>query len=322
VATRSQKVKVGLFLVICFVLMVAGIMIVSGYKHEELIPYWIEFDESVLGLSTGGTVEYLGVPVGTVKDIYVTEDGRAHVDILVAAEKVTLHKGVQAKLALYSLATGVLVVMLDGGDTAAPELPANSQIPEIPSLVEAVSSRVETILDDLGETLKTVRNGLEGMEEGDINRTAKNFDELINDGRKFVDDLNTTLNDLKGDAEAGMANFRKLTEDLQDVVENVNATLETLREKIAQLKLGDTEGRLRGVLDSITKLVEQLNKTIATIDTVSRSALHEVDNVEYGLRETLRTATETLESIKKLSDSIDEDPVQILRGKGKPAGGD
>ena len=55
-ATRKQKVKVGLFLVICSLLIAGGVLLISGFKHEVRIPYWVEFDESVLGLSAGSLV--------------------------------------------------------------------------------------------------------------------------------------------------------------------------------------------------------------------------------------------------------------------------
>lgn len=320
-ATRAQKIKVGVFVVACSALIAAGLLLVSGYKHEVLVPYWIEFNESILGLGAGGGVEYKGVPVGSVKNIFVTEDGRAHVDILVSAEKVQLHEGVTAQLVLYSLATGVLVVMLDGGDASTPELAPNSQIPETTSWVASVSSRAEGILKDLSEILDRLSKSLSGMEEGDLNDIAKNLDSLVSDARKFVNDLDETVNGVREDAQAGMANFRKLTEELQHTVAKANDTLDTLRGKVAELKLSETEDELQDLLKNMAALSDRLSGAAGTIDTVCRSALNEVDNVEYGLRETLRTATETLDSIKTLTDSIEKDPAQMLRGKGKPSGG-
>ncbi len=322
-ATRAQKAKVGLFLVICLILMAGGLMLVSGYKHEEQIPYRIEFEESVLGLSTGGTVEYLGVPVGTVEDIFVKE-GHAIVEILVSSSKkhpVTLRDGVRAKLVLYSLATGVLVVSLSGGAPDAPILPANSEIPVTPSLVAAVSSRVEGVLENIGDIAEMINSGLEGMEEGGLTRIVDKADTLLADAREFLDELTEMFADVKEDAQAGMEEFRKLTEDLRELAKNADDTLHVAREKIAQLKVGDTEEKLGEVLDNMAMLTEHLNELVTTTDAVMHSALHEVDNVEYVLRETLRTATDALESIRTLAESIEEDPAQVLRGKGRPTGG-
>ncbi len=317
-ATRTQKVKVGIFLVICFVLVVVGLVLISGYKHEERFRYWIEFEESVLGLSEGGTVEYLGVPVGAVDKIYVTDEGHAHVEILVSTSKVTLHKGVEAKLVLYSLATGVLVVSLEGGDRDAPILPANSQIPTKPSFVEAVSSRMEGILDNIGDVAGMIRDGMKGMEEGDLARIADKIDALVTDADEFLDDVDKMLGDVQEDVQGGIGNFRELTDDLKELTSELRETAKTTRNKIESLEVGETRTKINEVLEAMTKLVEQVQRSVETIEKVSESALHEVDNVEYGMRETLRSATEALESIRIWMESLEDDPTQLIRGKGKP----
>ena len=319
-ATRAQQARVGLFLVISVALIASGLVLIKGWSHEENVPYWVEFQDSVLGLKEGAVVEYLGVPVGTVEGIRVNQCGHAHVDILVSPSKVILREGVEAKTVLFSLATGVLYISLAGGDLDAPGLPPNSQIPTKPSLVAAVSSRAEEILDDLSEIAGMVRQGLSGIEEGDLNNILDHFDFLLTDARKFLDNGNSALEDIQGELSASLGEFRNLTEDLEGLSGTVDETVKTIKQKVEQLDVEQTGERLSDVLDNVSQLAEQLGKSIETLDTVTRSALHEVDNVEYGLRETLRSATETLESIRSLTDSIEEDPAMIIRGKGKPTG--
>ncbi len=70
-ATRKQKMKVGVFLATCFIIVAAAVTYLSGLYEDQGKHYWIEFEESVLGLFEGGQVEYLGVPVGKVSDISV-----------------------------------------------------------------------------------------------------------------------------------------------------------------------------------------------------------------------------------------------------------
>ncbi len=327
-ATRAQKAKVGIFLVVCFVFIGGSLTVVSGYKHEEQIPYWIEFDESVLGLSQGAIVYYRGLPVGTVKNMRVNDEGHALVDILISPSKVTLHKGVEAKTVIYSLATGILVISLEGGLLDAPQLPSGSEIPAKRSLattmtqsVETISARVETLLEGLENVVGMINTGLEGMESGSLTSIAEKVSLLLSDADTLLDEATVSLREVKDDARVGMEKFSALTEDLQKLSKNVDETVSVVRGKVEQLKVGDTEEKLASVLESMGVLAKRLNESVSMIETVTRSAMHEADNVEYGLRETLRTASETLESVRALADSIEEDPSQLVWGKGKSSTG-
>jgi len=321
VATRAQKTKVGLFLILCTALIVVGLVMVSGYKREVRIPYWIEFEESVLGLSDGATVEYLGVPVGSVENIYVTDHGHAHVDIMVAPDKVRLREGVEGRTVLLSFATGMLAIELRGGRLDAPVLPANSQIPSRASLVAAVSSRMEGLLDSITEVGDMIRQGLEGLEKGELAAIAKNVDVVLEDAHAFLEEATETVDGVETEVRKGLDEFTQLTAELRQLADETQQTVTSVRQKVEKFNVESTQDRVSEVFDRVSELAERLNQTVETLDTVSRSALNEVDNVEYGLRETLRTATETLESIRALTNSLEEDPGQILRGKGKPSGG-
>ena len=47
-ATQKQKVKVGVFLIACLVLIVGGAMLIKGMYHDPGEEYTLELDESVL----------------------------------------------------------------------------------------------------------------------------------------------------------------------------------------------------------------------------------------------------------------------------------
>ena len=63
-ATRAQKAKVGIFLVISAVLITGSVFMIQGLNREPTSTYWVNFHESVLGLGVGGLVEYMGAGGG------------------------------------------------------------------------------------------------------------------------------------------------------------------------------------------------------------------------------------------------------------------
>ena len=54
-ASKKVKVKVGIFLIACFTLIGISLAYISGTLRPEGVPYWLEFDASVLGVYEGGT---------------------------------------------------------------------------------------------------------------------------------------------------------------------------------------------------------------------------------------------------------------------------
>lgn len=320
-ATRAQKTKVGLFVVACAVLIAAGLITISGYKHEERTRYWIQFDESLLGLGTGGLVEYMGVDIGAVDDIYVTEDNKAHVEILIRPSKVTLREGVSAKLVLYSIATGTMCVELEGGDAQGKVLPPGSEIPAEKSLVEAVSSKVESIVDNLAEIADAFNRELQGLEEGELSHMTQHIHELVSDAQQFLEDTQSAIQDLRGDAGARFDDFKLAIDDVRAFVRDMDETATLAREKLEKLEVGRTEANVNKVLEDISKLSERLQESTAAFDNVARAAVHEAGNVEYNLRETMRTLNESLEAVRQLANYLQQDPSALVRGRGKPTGG-
>ena len=317
-ATRAQKAKVGLFVVICGFLIIGGALLIRGYKIEERFPYWIEFDESVLGLGAGGLVEYMGVPVGAVSNIYVTDQNRAHVDVLISKDKVTLKEGVTARLVLYSLATGTMCVSLEGG--AGDPLPAGSEIHSQKSLITAVSSQIEGILGDMRQIAETIKNGLTGMQEGDLASLFQDADALITRGQEFLDTATQTITDMKGKVESGLEGFGDLVAETKKLLRDTDEAVKKAAKKIETLQVSEMQDNVNEAIEGFAALSKRLQETANALDNVARQALHEAGNVEYNLRATLRTLNESLEAVRELTQYLQQDPSALIRGKGTPKG--
>ena len=319
-ATRTQKTKVGIFLVSCALIIAGALLLISGFKHEERIPYWIEFNESVMGLGSGGSVLYMGLKVGTVADMYVTEQNKAHVEVLITKGKVTLHEGVTAKLEMMSLATGTMCVSLSGGDLNKPELLPKAQIPSENSLLKAVSMQIEDIMASLNKILERLDKAMEGMKDGDLTRVVENADELLIRGQQFLDTTRETVSKVGDQANQELTKFNELTLDVQVLVKNTNDAVKKITKKVESLKIADTEQNVNEVLDDISALSKRLQESAKSIDAVAKTATVQAGNVEYSMRETLRTLNDSLDAVRELTQYLKQDPSALLRGKGKPVG--
>ncbi|MBI2433563.1 MAG: MCE family protein [Candidatus Hydrogenedentes bacterium] len=321
-ATRKQKAKVGVFLLTCFAIIIAGAMAIAGMYSNRGIHYSMEFEDSILGLGEGGLVEYLGVPVGKVSSIYVTANNKAHVDALIDPVKVTLHEGVEAQLVIYSFAAGTMAISLRGGNPKAPLLEPGGEIPAKPSAFATISSEMEDIMERLGQILEKLNTGLEGMEEGDIATIVDNVNDLLDDGRSFLDDTDQLVNEatatitsLRDEAEGTLASFGDLTEDVRNLSKDIQDLVQTTTDKLDQMDVGELQEKLNRVLENTAQLTEKLNQTAGQIDNLSANAMHEADNIEYTLRQSLEEVTEAFKSLQALTEAVKQDPASLLRGK-------
>jgi phospholipid/cholesterol/gamma-HCH transport system substrate-binding protein len=322
VATRRQKIHVAIFLLSAIVIALSMAYILSSLFQQRGMRYWIEFEnESILGLNEGGLVEYLGVPVGKVSRIWVTNANKPHVEIVLDPRKVTLHEGVKAQLVIYSIAAGTMAISLRGGDPKAPRLRDNSEIPAVPSLITAVSGQIPELVDRINDIITTVQNGLAGMEEGeltDILRKAKetidNVNALLNDGKAFIGEAKDTLTSVRSKAEQAVDQLIALSKDIQKVIPDLQALL-----KNANTKLNDLD--LVRMQADLNEAIARINKITAQFDDLSATAFHEADNLEHTLRRSLQEVNDTFVTLRGILEDLQANPSMLIRGKGKAGAG-
>lgn len=322
-ATPKQKVKVGVFLSVCITFTVVGIILIGGMMEDKGDPFWIEFEESVLGLYEGGIVEYLGVTAGKVTNVYVTDSNKALAHIIIDPRKVQLREGVEAQLVLYSLATGTMAISLSGGEPSAPLLKPESQIPAKTSMIGALSSRSENIIENLASISESISTGLAGIQEGDltaivdkVNRLLEKGEEIMDGGSSFIDSANDAVNDLRGEAKEVISDVKALANDIKKLAVNLDELVVSVRERVDEIEMGRLQAQLNQVLDNVASVSTKLEETLGHFQNVSTHALHEVDNVEYSLRAAVEEIGKTLDSVRVLADQLKEDPSSLVRGKG------
>lgn len=314
-ATPRQKFNVFLFMVLTVGAMVSFVFFVSGYRAGARVPYYIEFEESVLGLGVGSVVEYMGVPVGSVDNIWVTPNNKVHVDLFVDLTKVDLREGVTASLAISSLATGALNISLEGGSPDARRLQAGGLIPTKKSFQETVRVTGQELVQQMGEIVEMIKSSLEGMESGQIASVVANANRITENGVELVGTANDTILEVQGEFSEGMDEIKVLAQKVGEVADNINEFVNLASSQLEAMDLAAISENLNTITENVVVFTERLTDTVATLKETSESLVHEADNVEYSLRVSLGAAVETFESIQELADFIKENPSALLRGR-------
>lgn len=260
----------------------------SDSKNE----YYIEFFDSVRGLSLGAPVEFRGFQLGTVTDIKLISDFENQkfstmVRIRITQQDISIpleyadktpeerldhfiRGGLRAQLKTGNLLSGQLFIDLGYfEDAPATETKMYNGLAVLPSL----PSSSQTLMNDLG-------------------RFMKNLSEL-------------PLDEISVELKKTMIGIEKLVSspDLQTVITSLNRIIKELDTTIEMINTGT---------------IPQVNSTLTEVETLVKDMDNWVsaDSVLYDdLRSSLKALSEAARSITELTDMLSRHPEALIQGK-------
>jgi len=258
------------------------------------VPYVVQFDESVRGLSPGAPVEFRGMRVGTVSDVglqidVATESVRIPLTIEIEPQRIKftgvdgakdnpfegspyvlmeklVERGLRAQLQSGNLLTGQLLVDLGFHPTAAPaKLIRNGTYPEIPTVpseIDALTTSVNGVLTELA---------------------ALPLADLVTELRTTVQGVNQLIT-----SPQTMETFEALT-----------------------LTATELQALVRTINEQIGPLMIQAHGTLASAESMVGSD----SQTRYDLTALLKELAGAARSIRVFADYLERHPEALLRGK-------
>jgi phospholipid/cholesterol/gamma-HCH transport system substrate-binding protein len=207
-ASASQKIKIGAFVIVSILILVAGVFLIGSKKNMFSSTYtvWGNF-KNTGGLQEGNNIRFGGVNVGTVKNIRILTDTVIRVDMVIQTDKRDFIKNdVVATVGSDGL-MGDKVLTLLPGSANAPLLAAGSQMRTseptdygaIINKFTTVANNAEVITGALAEMSLQIKNG-----NGSISRLLYK-------------------NDLAMGLEGTMNNAKSITGSMQDIVTQIKS---------------------------------------------------------------------------------------------------
>lgn len=272
-ATKRQKVQVGIFLTAAAAIFLIVVLALAGFRQKRLDTYYVEFEESIAGLTEGSRVTYRGVSVGKVTDLRVTPENKVGVTIGIDPAKVSLREGVRARYSLLSM-FGPYVVDLSGGtDREAKPLEPGAFIPVQVSLMAGLE---ETFADTIPLTLQRVTKLIERLDTvlskikpEDLPNVFHRAEELLANANRAVDDLRDKAADLVASVEKAV---RTAQDELEKAGGKAGASLETFQKAV-----DNASTRTAKLLDTVQATLDENRKPFADAlkrldDTLARAA--------------------------------------------------
>lgn len=315
--TKSQKIRLGIFLTVAVLVLLATMAIVLVPRYfEQRETYFIGFrDVSVTGLLEGGYVKYHGLNVGFVSRIFIDPEDIRRVIVEVSLDQGTpIKEDTQAEINFLGI-TGLKVIELRSGSNESRFLVPGGFIQPGRSITDEITGKAEVIADKAERVLNNIA----------VLTDASNREKMIT----LVENTNRTLAELydilnKNNAVLAttLANAEAITGDLKETAVLARRTMGNVR----ALSRSDSLRQMMGNLAQFSKnlkeadlvqLIVQLNQTLDRTNNMLAQVDKNFARNYEDVVETITSAREAIDNLNQFSRLISEDPSILVRG-GKP----
>jgi len=236
-ATRTQTIKVGIFLIAGLALIIAIFTAASLKNREPSQTYYIIFNESVSSLGKDCAVYYRGVPVGKVEDVHVGDNNEVIVSVGIVTTRVQLREGTFAMLEIGNLMGG-MQVELAGGTPGAPELPPGSTIPSKTSILENVAKDLPKILENIANILSKIDQSIGEVESARLSALIRDADETLKTANPTFAELTTFLQTTRGTMVNTEYEITQTMRALREAIAKADTLFTQLNEKPSSIIWG------------------------------------------------------------------------------------
>lgn len=283
--TRAGYLIVGTFVLVSFFGILGFFLWLAksdlDYKAHF---YSIYFKGSVTGLTIGGPVNYLGVPVGTVKKIELDSENPECVHLVIAVKySISIKEDAYASLELQGL-TGYKTVQIYGGSKDSPLLKRKKGKPY--PIIASRYSGVEEIMTTLPRMINKLTNLVDRFNATFNEQNRERFSDTL----KNVEVLSQRLAETSG--------------PLKELVENTNTAVKTFDHELKGVSVC-TRDTLTEVKSFAAEMGNFLKDNRVALDTIAQTG-------SYELIQALRDTREMVTSATRFFDKLDENPRGLL----------
>ena len=301
--TRSERIKLGAFMLFCGVLICVFLgYVLKRYLSEQYDNYYTIFDQDVNGLFVDAKVKLNGISVGSVTSITINEKDLNQVVVAFKVQRGTPIKGgTRAGMTAGMNLTGEKQVILSGGDFNEPNVPEGGLVPAEASMFDRITGKVGDVFGKVMPIIDGLNRLLTPENAETLSRTLKNLEVTTENLSKVTADLRKPLNTMSKSA----VSLQKILAEVEEakLAAKADASLSTLKEKLEAI---DT----KGLNDNLMQTAESMNKLTHNVDAMVYRNQDQVGNAV----EELNTI---LENLEEFTQKIKNNPSVLIRSEGK-----
>jgi phospholipid/cholesterol/gamma-HCH transport system substrate-binding protein len=318
---RAQKIRLGIFLTISIGILFFILVFFTARKFfEKEDIYFVAYENvSVSGLEVGSPVKYLGIKVGSIRDIIIDPENVASVILELSLKPATpIKEDAVAEIATVGI-TGLKTIEIHGGSNEAAFLEPESYINAGSSITEEITGKAEIIAEKVEKVLNNLQDFTEPDNLNKITEMAENISSLALQANESITRIDTVVMENRVDIRETISGFKDITNRLDQSSRVFTATIEKIHKMVESDTLGEILGNVRDVSlklkeADIQSLIENLTMVASQTQELLKKVDSDLDQSSQDFSESIRLLKMTLENLLETSRKINNDPSIILRG--------
>jgi len=304
---RAQKIRLGIFVTLLSVLLIAALIFIAGDKlMESWDYYYITYsDVSVNGLQVGGQVRYHGIEIGKVEEIKIVPDDVTKVRVKISVSEGTPVKtDTEAHLVLVGI-TGLKIVELTGGSNETLLLKPGSEILPGVSILDNISGKAEVMAEKLELIMNNILEITNSDNQDRISSILTSVDTILIANQEPINNIVVNLDSTTAELTELLHTSNEILARLNSIIQS--GTIDTMLTNFEDISSELADLDIAELIDQMNLTVRQINSTVQKIDlTIVRS--------QQDLLDTITSIREVADYLEDFSRRISEDPTILLRG--------
>lgn len=312
--TRSQKFRLGIFLVISIsALLILLVIIGSEHLFQESDIYYIVYkDVSVGGLEVGSPVKFLGIRVGIIDDIKIDPEDVSKIIVTVSLKPGTpIKEDARADINILGI-TGLKTIEIYGGSKEAELIEPGQFIKAGSSITDQLTGKAEII----AEKIELLLNNLNRFTQPENLEKITNMIETTN--RAFAE-----ANQMLVENRQDIRNIISNTQETMSRVDSITMLLQASAQEVHRITTSDTLGKILSDVQHITgrlresnleQLIQRLSSAVEKTNLLLNSVDDDLESGSQDFFTSIKRLKSTLEYLDETSRMINEDPSILLRG--------
>ena len=312
--TPSQKRRLGIFVILVIIMLTTLLLIIGSeqlLKKQDI--YFISYtDISVSGLEIGSPVKYLGLGIGTVKDIEIDKQDISKINLKIAIKSGTpIKKDAYADIELIGI-TGLKMIEIRGGSSAADLLNPGETIQAGKSTSEMITGKAEVIMEKIELLINNLNQFSKPENLNHIIKLAENANNTFIDLNQLLIENRQDLRQIVTQAKITGTRLDTITQFLvpsSETMQNISLA-DTLNSILSNMN--KISNRLRKA--EIERVIEELAVTLERTNQILKIVDYDLEKGRDNLFISLKKLRSALEDLDEASQKINEDPSILLRG--------
>ena len=301
--TRSERIKIGAFMLLCGVMICVFLgYVLSRFLNKEFDNYYTVFSESVIGLYKDAQVKLNGIDVGNVTEIAIDSSNLNQVVVRFRVNKGTPIKlGTRAGMTHGISLTGEKQIVLSGGRFDEPDVQEGGFVPAEKTAFDEMANKATDIVGHIDSLLTNINKIFSSENADNISSAIKNFEGASRNLNNMTQNLNKPINNISN-AAVSMRNVLAEIEEAK-IAAKTSENMDLVKEKIAAIDTKSMNENITQTLESINQLSKRLDQMVYKNQDQVGDAVVELNAV--------------LENLEEFSQKIKNNPSVLIHAENK-----